>query len=269
MQDKHIHGSYHVEIIPPKQDSQKLEEDLVLFSEKLKRVQTSGFTASITDNAMGRLAFQGCECIEELGLTVDPEKIMIHLNAFHTKEGLDEILSACTRLGIRTILAVSGDGSPRLPRLKPEELGITNAGAVTSVELIRYIRSNYPELNVGCAFNPYEPETEEFEKMERKLAAGARFVVTQPIIEKNPLVDKLIEKHPDLPLSIEIWMSPKLYLLSDVVGYPIPTDASYDPIATLETLRAEYSGCGVYLSLLGFKTQYDAVEALFSNRTDS
>ena len=51
--------SYHVEIIPPKQDSEKLETDLKQFAAKLERVTDSGFTASITDNAMGLLAFQG------------------------------------------------------------------------------------------------------------------------------------------------------------------------------------------------------------------
>lgn len=113
---------YHVEIIPPKQDSLKLEEDLETFASKLARVRESGFTASITDNAMGLLAFQGHECIEELGLDIDPEKILIHLNTFHTKRNLEEILEACGRLGIFNLLVVSGDGSPRLPKLLPEDV---------------------------------------------------------------------------------------------------------------------------------------------------
>ena len=77
---------FHIEIIPPKQDSQKLEEDLDLFASKFERVMESGFTASITDNAMGLLAFQGHECIEELGLRARPDQILIHLNTFHTKQ---------------------------------------------------------------------------------------------------------------------------------------------------------------------------------------
>ena len=90
MAEQHIEG-YHVEIIPPKQDSQKLEEDLELFASKLTRIRGSGFTASITDNAMGLLAFQGHECIEELGIDIDPDKILIHLNTFHTKQNLEEL----------------------------------------------------------------------------------------------------------------------------------------------------------------------------------
>ena len=253
---------YHIEIIPPKQDSQKLEADLKQFASKLDRVMNSGFTASITDNAMGLLAFQGHECIEELGLPVKPEQILIHLNTFHTKRNLDEILDSCRRLGIRSILAISGDGSTRLPKLHPADIDAGGALSVTSVELIRYLRRHYPDFTVGAAFNPYEPEAHEFEKLNRKLDAGASFVITQPIIERNRVVDKLLREYPTLPVTIEAWMSKKLYLLSDVVGYPIPEDAEYDPVSTLRSLQAEYPQCGFYLSLLGFKTQYPLIEEM-------
>ncbi len=254
--------SYHIEIIPPKQDSEKLETDLKQFAAKLERVMDSGFTASITDNAMGLLAFQGPECIEELGLSIRPEQILIHLNSFHTKKNLDEILTACQRLGIRSLLAISGDGSTRLPKLHPADIEADGVLSVTSVELIRYIKKYYPDFTVGVAFNPYEPEEHEFEKLDRKLAAGASFVITQPIIEKNPLVDRLLREHPGLPVTIEAWMSKKLFLLSDVVGYPIPEDAEYDPLATLSLLQSDYHDCGFYLSLLGFKTQYPFIEEM-------
>ncbi len=252
---------YHVELIPPKQDSEKLDADLSLFTTKLERVMNSGFTASITDNAMGLLAFQGHECIEELGINVIPENILIHLNTFHTKRNLDEILTSCSRLGIRSILAISGDGSTRLPKLHPSDVEADTL-AVTSVELIRYLKKYYPEFSVGAAFNPYEPEAHEFDKLDRKLDAGAEFVITQPIIEKNAVIDRLLREYPDLPVTIEAWMSKKLFLLSDVVGYPIPEDAEFAPIDTLKELQDIYPQCGYYLSLLGFKTQYGTVEEM-------
>ena len=258
----HPKKTFHVEIIPPKQDSEKLEEDLDLFASKLLRVMDSGFTASITDNAMGLLAFQGHECIEELGLQIKPDQILIHLNTFHTKKNLDEILTGCLKLGITSILAVSGDGSTRLPKLSPADVEAPDTMSVTSVELIRYIRKHYPEFHVGAAFNPYEPEKHEFEKLDRKLSAGASFVITQPIIDRNDVVDRLLTEYPNLPVIIEAWMSKKLYLLSDVVGYHIPEDAEYDPITTLDKLQNDYSGRGFYLSLLGFKTQYQFIEEM-------
>jgi len=252
---------YHVEVLPPKQDSEKLEKDLEIFSNKYLRVMDSGYCACITDNAMGLLSFQGTEMIEELNLPVIPEQVMIHLNTFHTKDDLNNILDICKTKGIRYLLIITGDGSERLPKLQPSDVGATDVESVTSVELLKYINREYPDTFVlGVAFNPYEPEEDEFEKMERKMKAGATFIITQPLIERNEVVDRLLEKYPEIPVIVEAWMSRKLHLLSEAVGYEIPENTEFDPISTLKMLHKLYPGCGVYLLLLGFKTQYHLIK---------
>jgi methylenetetrahydrofolate reductase (NADPH) len=257
---KHIANHiYHVEILPPKQDSEKLDADLQAFAEKYQRVLDSGYCICLTDNAMGHLAFQGTEMIQELGLSVKPDQVMIHLNTFHTKANLDEILQACIGQGIRDLLVVTGDGSDRLPKLEPADIGASGVESVTSVELLRYIGQTYPgAFNLGVAFNPYEPEDHEFAKLDRKIAAGAMFVITQPVIARNAVVDKLLATCP-LPVALEAWMSKKLHLLSQAVGYEIPESTVFDPIETLRILHRTYPQCGMYLSLLGFKTQYHLI----------
>jgi methylenetetrahydrofolate reductase (NADPH) len=199
--------------------------------------------------------------IEELGLVPKKDLVMIHLNTFHTKGDLDRILESCINLKIRQLLVISGDGSDRLPKLLPADIGITGVESVTSVELTKYILREYPgKFEIGVAFNPYEPEEHEFEKMERKLAAGAEFIITQPIIVSHPVADKLLEKYPDIPVIVEAWMSKKINLLSEAVGYEIhESSEDFDPIETLKALHRNYSRCGIYLSLLGFKTQYHLV----------
>ena len=99
--------------------------------------------------------------------------------------------------------------------------------------------------------------------MERKLAAGASFIITQPIIEKNAVLDELLTKYPAIPVIVEAWMSKKLHLLSDAVGYEIPQDTFFDPIKTLGDLCSLYPICGFYLSLLGFKTQYHLISDIW------
>ena len=268
MRDHINNHVYHVEILPPKQDSGKLEADLKTFADKFNRVMDSGYCACITDNAMGLLTFQGHETIEHLGLRVLPEQVILHLNTFHSKRDLDALLAQCEAMGFKYFLIVSGDGSYRLPKLSPDDLSISGTAAVTSVDLIKHIRKRCPQFVLGAAFNPYEPPEEEFAKLERKLEAGAEFIITQPIIEQNAIVLELLEKYPEIPVIVEAWMTKKLHLLSDVVGYQIPENAKFDPLATLGDLHRWFPQCGVYLSLLGFKTQYHIVEGLWDRTVE-
>lgn len=265
IKDHIINHKYHVEILPPKQETEKLEADLQTFMDKYRRVLDSGHCICITDNAMGNLAFQGHEIIEEFNLPVAPEQLVIHLNTFHTKENLIEILDACAARKIRYLLLVTGDGSDRIPKLQPADIGATGVESVSSVELLQFVHRKYPGVfETGVAFNHYEPEEHEFEKLERKIAAGATYVITQPVIERHPVIEKLLANY-DMPIVLEAWMSKKLHLLSDAVGYPIPENTAYDPIATLRSLHQFYPQCGMYLSLLGFKTQYDQLQHTWVN----
>ena len=245
---------FHIEILTPKQNSQKLEEDLESFAEKYNKVIEAGYVACITDNPMGHLSFQATEVIPELGLPVKPEQLVIHLNTFHTRQHLDAILTAAADMGAKYLLTISGDGSERLPKLTPGCLGLS-CNTVTSVELMRYIRQAYPGVfSCGVAFNPYDPPDHEFERMERKMEAGAEYIITQPVIGNDPLVAGL--KQFGVPVIVDAWMSKKLHLLSECVGYEIPEDTPYDPIENLKKLQEYYPEYGLYLALLGFKTQY-------------
>jgi len=256
-----INKKYLIEVLPPKQDTENLEEDLEKFTTRYLKVINSGYCACITDNAMGYLSFQGTEIIEEFNLPVLPEQVIIHLNTFHRKDDLDNILHTCKLKGVKYLLVVTGDGSIRLPKLRPQDLYFTGVDSVTSVELIEYINREYPYTFIlGVAFNPYEPEEHEFEKLDKKIKAGAEFIITQPLLGENLVVKKLIKNYPGIPIFVEAWMSKKLHLLSEVVGYELPENREFDPIATLRILHRLYPECGFYLSLLGFKTQYDLIQ---------
>jgi len=252
----------HVEVLPPRQDAEDLEVRLDRFSARFRRVVDAGYCACITDNAMGNMSFQGPEIIEEYDLPVKAENVMIHLNTFHSKKELDNILKTCIAQGIKYLLVVSGDGNVRFPKLKPSDLDIQGVSSVTSVELLQYINREYKGAFIsGVAFNPYEPEEEEVEKMMRKIDAGAEFIITQPIIEKNPVVDRLIGNI-EIPVIVEAWMSKKLHLLSDCVGYEIPEDTEYDPIETLGNLQSEYPSGGVYLAMMNYKRQFNLLSEI-------
>jgi methylenetetrahydrofolate reductase (NADPH) len=251
----------HIELLSPKQKTQKLEEDLQVFAEKYHKVFEAGHMVCITDNPMGNLRFQGTELIQELHLPANAEQVSIHLSTFHTKKDLDGILAGAIDMGIDNVLVISGDGSTRLPKLRGEDIGI-DVPSVTSVELIRYIRREYGGAFIlGVAFNPYEPQDHELEKMRRKVDAGAEYVTTQPIIEQHPAMEALGAF--GIPVVVECWMSKNLHLLSECVGYEIPQETPYDPMANLRALIANYPDCGYYLALTGFKTQWPVLERVW------
>jgi methylenetetrahydrofolate reductase (NADPH) len=245
---------FHVELQTPKRSSEDVEKDLLVFEDKYRKVVEAGWIVCITDNPMGLLSYGAMETIDLLGLPVRPEQLMVHLNTFHPKKELDGILAAFAAAGGRHLLVVSGDGSQRLHRLEPEEVGI-DCKTVTSVELLRYIDRELPgRFTCGVAFNPYEPQDAEIEKMKRKADAGAAFIITQPIIGRD---DRLAGLEPfGLPVTLDAWMSKKLHLLSECVGHEIPEGTPYDPMENLRELRRNYPDYGLYLAILGFKTQY-------------
>jgi methylenetetrahydrofolate reductase (NADPH) len=254
--------AYHVEILTPKLASPAIEDDLAKFGKKYRAVIDAGYVVCITDNPMGHLSVTAMEAIEALDLPVHPDQLCVHLNTFHIKKDFDAILRAVYDAGGRDLLIVSGDGSQRLHRLEPDEVGIV-CQTVTSVELLRYIDREYPgQFHCGVAFNPYEPQDHELAKMERKVEAGARFIITQPIIGRDVRVDAL--RRFGLPIILDAWMSKKLHLLSECVGATIPEGTPYDPIQNLRDLRAYFPDFGLYLALLGFKTQFPLLKSIWA-----
>ncbi len=251
----------HVELQTPKRSSEDIEKDLQTFEDKYRKVLEAGWIVCITDNPMGLLSYGAMETIELLGLPVRPEQLMVHLNTFHPRKELDEILGAFQAAGGTHLLIVSGDGSQKLHRLEPAEVAI-DCQTVTSVELLRYIDREYPgQFHCGVAFNPYEPQDAELEKMRRKAGAGAKFIITQPILGRD---DRLEALRPfGLPVTLDAWMSKKLHLLSECVGHEIPEGTPYDPMENLRELRRNYPEYGLYLAILGFKTQYPLLQGLW------
>ena len=245
-----------IEVPPVRHDAEDLVGALDQFTSRYQSVLEHGDCVCLTDNAMGRISFQGHELISELELPVQPEQVMIHLNTYHTKEELEELLAVGLHLGVRNYLIVTGDGNERLHHMEAKEIGADLNNPVTSVELMEYVRREYQGITYGCAFNPYEPQDQEFAKLERKRRAGASFIITQPVIDGHDAVDRLVKEHEDIPIMIGAWMSRKLEPIADIIGRETAAVNHYDPISNLKTLSRRYPQQGFYLSMVGFKRQY-------------
>ena len=245
---------YLIELLTPRQSDEDFEGKLEIFGQRYRKIMDHGATVSIPDNPMGHVHFTAMEVVEFLGLPFDRERTLLHLNTFHRKVDLDTFLEAAATASLKHLLVVRGDGGPRLAKLEPSDIG-SAAKTVTSVELLEYIRRQYPgAFTCGVAFNHYEPPEHELEKLRRKIEAGARFLITQPVIGSDSTVSSL--RGFGLPVWVGAWMSRKVKLLLECVGAPSTGKIDYDPAANLEHLHGEFRDFGIYLTQLGFKKDW-------------
>ncbi len=249
---------YVIEVLTPRQDDEHFEDKLCVFAGRYQKVVDRGSAVAIPDNPLGNLHFTAMEVLDYLKIAPHPERTLVHLNSFHRKADLDSFLRRARDAKLKYLLVVSGDGGPRLPKLEPDELGI-RAKAVTSVELLSYIdREHRGAFTCGVAFNQYEPVEHEMEKLRRKIAAGARFVITQPVICCDQAVAQLREV--GVPVWAGAWMSRRVEPLYQCIGLKPPSDGvAWDPEVNLARLHREYGSFGVYLAQLPFKRDWEAI----------
>jgi len=251
--------TYLIEILTPKRATLgDLEERMTGFAERYRRILDSGSGLSIPDNPMGQPRYSLLEVIEFCGLPVHPPRTVMNLNTFHTKEELDGMLNRASNLGLKYLLIVRGDGGPALPKVEPESIG-SKKSVATSIDLIRYINREYSGVFVtGGAFNQYNPIDFESDRLKQKIDAGAKFVITQPVLGKDPKVDLLEDFN--IPVIIEAWMSEKMDLLLKSVRREKDERAEgYDPLKNLRILHDAYPKNCFYLTMLSFKQDWKGI----------
>jgi len=254
-----IDSDYLVEILTPKRTDGALNStETNRFVERYFRIIDHGMGVSVPDNPMGQPRHSFPEMIAKAGLPIVSQRIVMNLNTFHTKDELDELLRTAARLGIEYLLVVRGDGGSLLPRLDPRSIGGSKS-VVTSIDLIRYINREYAgTFTTGAAFNQYNAMPLEGQRLKLKVEAGARFVITQPVIGKDANVDALFSF--DIPVVVEAWMSKNVELFLKSVRSSIENiGKGFDPLSNLRLLHRVYPNSCIYLSMLGFRQSWKAV----------
>ena len=250
---------YIIELLSPKRSDEKnTQSPIEQFAQRYDRIVETGCGVSIPDNPMGQPRIGALESIESAGVEIYSEKVVMNLNTFHTKSELDRLLAKAATAKLKYILVVRGDGGPLLPKLDPKSIG-GDKSVATSVDLIRYINREYPDRFVtGAAFNPYRPMPLEYNRLTQKVAAGAQYVVTQPIVGQNENVARL--RQLGIPVVVEAWMSKNIELLYKSIGKELDEQAkTFSPVENLQTLHELYPESCVYLSMLGFKQNWPEI----------
>jgi len=150
--------------------------------------------------------------------------------------GLQSELMGIAALGIRHILPLTGD-----PAKFGDQPGASSVYDVNSIQLMEIVSGLNKGFNfagktiklptdfvMGCTFNPNAKNLDaQVARLERKIAAGARYVMTQPVFDRS-LVKQMHDrtKHLGVPILTGVW--PLLngrqaeYLHHEVPGIIIP-----------------------------------------------
>ncbi len=152
--------------------------------------------------------------------------------------GLHSELMGAHLLGIRSLLAVTGD-----PVAVGGESGATSVFDLNSIGLLELVSALNQGRNrlgadlggrtdflVGAAFNPNLPSMEgQLRRLAKKVAAGARFVQTQPVYSAAVL-DELLERTAPLGIPVLVGILPLVsernaeFLHNEVPGIVLPDE---------------------------------------------
>lgn len=167
-------------------------------------------------------------------------------------------------LGIDQILVITGDPS-RIGDLP----GASSIYDVTSFELIRMVKQLNQGLSfsgkrlnqtanfvVGTAFNPHVRKIEKaVERLEKKVEAGADFVMTQPLYDPQS-IQRLYEATKHIPIPIFIGIMPitsyrnALFLHNEIPGIKITDKVLAQMERTPDPEKAKQLGINITKDLL-------------------
>lgn len=122
---------------------------------------------------------------KETGLTV-----VSHLTCIGSERPeIESILNLYRKHGITNVLALRGDKPADIPTIEEAVKDFPHA-----IDLVRFIKSNFPEMGIGVAgFPEGHPETpnrmKELEYLKEKVDAGADYIVTQLFFDNRDYFD--------------------------------------------------------------------------------
>lgn len=210
---------------------------------------------TLADNSLAILRVSNLALAAELKLRHDIEPLL-HLSCRDRNVlGLQSELLGMAALGMRHVLPLTGD-----PAKVGDHPGATSVYDLTSIELIRLIAQLNQGLNangkplrrntglvIGCTFTPGARNVQaQLSRLDRKLAAGAQYVMTQPIFDPE-LVRETARRTAacGVPVFVGVW--PLLsgrqaeFLHHEVPGIAIP-DSVREAMRGLEGAEGRRKG---------------------------
>ena len=176
-----------VEIDPPR--SVRIERTI----EAARLLQAAGVdVVNISDSAMARVRMGAMAVAFGIQHDLDLECVVHFTTRDRNLMALESELLGAHALGVRNILALTGD-PPRVGDY-PTGTGVWDVDSIGLVEILARLNRGEDEagspigepagFTIACALDPTAADAAtEWDRLERKLAAGAHLVMTQPLYD--------------------------------------------------------------------------------------
>ena len=174
-----------VEIDPPR--SVRIERTI----EAARLLQAAGVdVVNVSDSAMARVRMGALAVAFGIQHDLDLECIVHFTSRDRNLMALESELLGSHALGVRDILALTGD-PPRIGDL-PGATGVWDVDSIGLVEILARLNRGEDaagspigqpaSFTIACALDPTAADaTTEWDRLERKVAAGAHLIMTQPL----------------------------------------------------------------------------------------
>ena len=191
---------------------------------------------NVADSPMARVRMDATAASHLIQLHVGTQAITHMTTRDRNLMGLQSNLLGAHALGIRSILALTGD-PPALGN-SSRSTGVYDVDSIGLIQ-IAIALNNGCDMNgnptgdptdflIGCALSPNHPDLElELKRLRQKVAAGAQFIMTQPIYDREPL-DIVLNELGGAPVPLLLGVMPlhsykhAHYLHNEVPGIDIP-----------------------------------------------
>lgn len=224
-------------------------------AEALTRAGSDAITLADNSLAILRVSnFAVAAMLKQRGITP-----LLHLSCRDSNViGLQSELLGMAAMGMRHVLALTGD--PAKGGDHPDATSVYDVNSVGLLDIIRRLNQGYtqagtdlqalPDLIAGCTFNPNARNLDtQIQRLERKINAGARYVMTQPVFETR-LVEETARRTArfNVPVFIGVWPllngRQAIFLHNEVPGISIP-EPIMAKMSGLEGLEGRKQGVSI------------------------
>ena len=179
-----------VEIDPPR--SVRIERTI----EAARLLQAAGVDlVNVSDSAMARVRMGALAVAFGIQHDLDLECLVHTTTRDRNLMALESELLGAHALGVRNILALTGD-PPRIGDY-PTGSGVWDVDSIGLIEILARLNRGEDQagspigqqaaFTIACALDPTAADTaNEWDRLERKLAAGAHLIMTQPLYDAGP-----------------------------------------------------------------------------------